>query len=93
MGRNVGSSWTRAGGARPYGHGMSNVLVSPSHLVVRAGPVRSLAAAAVALALVAGGVALALSGDEPPAPVHKTAAPSAPLLFGDPAVVKGAGGP
>ena len=68
MGRNVGSSWTRAGGARPYGHGMSNVLVSPSDLVVRAGPVRSLAAAAVALALAAGGAALALSGDDPPRP-------------------------
>ena len=71
---------------------MSNVLVSPSDLVVRAGPVRSLAAAAVALALAAGGAALALSGDDPSAPAHKSAAPSAPLLFGDPAVVKGARG-
>jgi hypothetical protein len=71
---------------------MSNVLVSPSDLVVRVGPVRSLAAAAAALALAAGGAALALSGDDAPAPAHKTAAPSAPVLFGDSAVVKGARG-
>ena len=72
---------------------MSPVLVSPSDFVVRAGPVRSLAAAAaVSLALAAGGAALALSGDDAPAPARKSATPSASLLFGDPAVVKGARG-
>jgi len=81
-----------SGRARPYGHGMSNILISPArHTVIRAGAVRSLAAA-VALTIAAGGGAIALSGDDPPAPAQKRAAPSAPMLFGDPAVVKGARG-
>ena len=81
-----------SGRARPYGHGMSNILISPArHTVIRAGAVRSLAAA-LALVLAAGGAALALTGRDPAAPAQKSAAPSAPMLFGDPAVIKGARG-
>jgi hypothetical protein len=71
---------------------MTDILLGRSRpTVIRAGAVRSLAVA-VALALAAGGAALALSGDDPPAPAHKSAAASAPLLFGDPAVIRGARG-
>jgi hypothetical protein len=70
---------------------MSNVLVSPSDLFVRAGAGRSLAAA-LALVLAAGGAALALAGGDPAAPAQPSAVPSAPMLFGDPAVIKGARG-
>jgi hypothetical protein len=71
---------------------MFNILISPARpTVLRIGAVRLLAVA-VALVVAAGGATLALSGDDPTAPAQKTAPPSAPMQFGDPAVVKGARG-
>lgn len=67
---------------------MFNILISPARpTVLRIGAVRLLA-----VAVAAGGATLALSGDDPAAPAQKTAPPSAPMQFGDPAVVKGARG-
>lgn len=71
---------------------MFTSLIRPARpTVLRIGAVRSLATA-VALAGAAGGATLALSGDDRAAPAQKRAAPSAPMQFGDPAVVKGARG-
>ena len=42
--------------------------------------------------IVAGGAALAVTGDDLVAPSKPGAAPAAPLVFGDPPVVKGARG-
>ena len=59
--------------------------------VLLPGGVRSLAAA-VALTAAAGAAALAFSGNDPAAPAQKAVPSSAPIQFGDPAVVKGARG-
>ncbi len=71
---------------------MSRTLITSARPVtLRVRPNRFLAAGLAAV-VAAGGATIAFSGDDPPAPAQKSAAPSAPMLFGDPAVVKGARG-
>lgn len=69
---------------------MSRTLITPARPVaLRVRPNRLLAAG---LAAVAAAAAIAFSGDDPVAPAKPNAAPSTPIIFGDPPVVKGARG-
>jgi hypothetical protein len=70
---------------------MPRTLTPTDPVAPRVRPTRLLAAALAAV-VAAGGVAIALSGDNPVAPTKPNAAPAAPISFGDPPVVKGARG-
>jgi hypothetical protein len=68
---------------------MSRTLITPARPVtLRVRPNRFLAAGLAAL--VAAGATVAFSGDDPVAPAKPSAAPSTPIIFGDPPVSKGA---
>ena len=71
---------------------MSRTLITtarPVTLRVRPG---SFLAAVLAGLIAAGGAAIAFSRDDPVTPTKPGAAPAAPIIFGDPPVVKGARG-
>jgi hypothetical protein len=71
---------------------MSRTLITPTRPVaLRVRPNRLLAAGLAAV-VAAGGAAIAFSGDDPVAPAKPNAAPSTPIIFGDPPVLKGARG-
>ena len=71
---------------------MSRTLITPPRPVaLRVRPHRLLAAGLAAV-MAAGGAAIAFSGDDPVAPAKPNAAPSTPIIFGDPPVLKGARG-
>jgi hypothetical protein len=71
---------------------MSRTLITPARPVaLRVRPNRLLAAGLAAV-VAAGGAAIAFSGDDPVAPAKPNAAPSTPIIFGDPPVLKGARG-
>jgi hypothetical protein len=71
---------------------MSRTLISPARPVApRVRPNRLLAAGLAAI-VAAGGTAITFSGDDAVAPAKPDAWSSAPILFGDPPVVKGARG-
>jgi hypothetical protein len=71
---------------------MSRTLLIPSRPAApRIRPNRFLTAGLAAV-VVAGGAAIAFSGDDPVAPAKPNAAPSTPIIFGDPPVLKGARG-
>ena len=71
---------------------MSRTLITPTRPdAPRVRPNRFLAAGLAAV-VAAGGAAIAFSGDDPVAPATPNAAPAAPIIFGDPPVLKGARG-
>ncbi len=71
---------------------MSRTLITPTRpAALRVRPNRSLAAGLAAV-VVAGGAAIAFSGEDPVAPAKPNAAPSTPIIFGDPPALKGARG-
>jgi len=74
------TSSPRARGAQ--GRRAQSVAVSP----------RLFIAAGVAAVVATGGAAIAFSEDDPVAPSKRSAAPAAPIIFGDPPVLKGARG-
>lgn len=71
---------------------MSRTLITPTRTVApRVRPNRFLAAGLAAI-VAAGGAAIAFSGDDAVAPAKPNTSPSAPIIFGDPPVLKGARG-
>ena len=71
---------------------MSSTLITPRRpIALRARPNRLLAAGLAAV-VAASGAAFALSGDDPVATAKPNAAPTSPVVFGDPPVLKGARG-
>ena len=71
---------------------MSRTLITPARPVAPRVRPNRLLAAGLAAVLAAGGAAIAFSGDDPVAPAKPNAAPSTPITFGDPPVLKGARG-
>ena len=71
---------------------MSRTLITPARPVAAWVRPNRLLAAGLAAVVAAGGAAIAVSGDDPVAPAKPNAAPSTPIIFGDPPVLKGARG-
>jgi hypothetical protein len=71
---------------------MSRTLTTPTRPVALRVRHNRLLAAGLAAVVAAGGAAIAFSGDDPVAPAKPSAAPSTPVIFGDPPVLKGARG-
>ena len=71
---------------------MSRTLITPARPVALRVRRHRLLAAGLAAVVAAGGAAIAFSGDDPVAPAKPNAAPSTPIIFGDPPVLKGARG-
>ena len=71
---------------------MPRTLLTPSPPATLRVRLNRVLAAGLAAVVVAGGGAIAFLGDDPVAPAKPNAAPSTPIIFGDPPVLKGARG-
>jgi hypothetical protein len=71
---------------------MSPTVITPSRPAALPFGANRFLAAGLAAVVLAGGAALAFSGDDPVTPMKPNGASSPPMIFGDPPVAKGARG-